>query len=200
MQIDQKLIDFGKVNPTDPVLYTAINNDLFNKYNPDAAAGIWVYSKDFYLGVSAQQLLGNSVDFYDPNADTLNYPGWKARTNGPGVLVPHYYLTAGYRMFLSEDWTVMPSGVVRKVSSLPIGIDANMKFQYKDLFWFGAHYRFNDGFAGMVGLNVNSTFNIGYSYDLTTSDLNTVSRGSHEIVLGLLLGNRYGDMCPRNNW
>lgn len=193
MQIDQNKLDFGAANPNDPVIYSEINNDLFNKYTPDANAGIWVYSSDFYLGVSAQQILGNKIDFY--RKDTVD-----ARTTGPGTLVPHLFLTAGYRMFLSEDWTFLPSGVIRKVSTLPTGVDLNAKFQYRDLFWFGGHYRFNDGFAGMVGLNINSTLNIGYSYDLTTSQLNTISRGSHELVVGLLLGNKYGDWCPRNVW
>jgi len=41
-----------------------------------------------------------------------------------------------------------------------------------------------DGFAAMVGMNVSNTFNIGYSYDLTTSRLNTISKGTHEIIIG----------------
>jgi hypothetical protein len=52
----------------------------------------------------------------------------------------------------------------------------------------------------MVGLNMNSTMNVGYAYDYTTSRLNLVSKGSHEIVIGFLLGNKYGDWCPRNIW
>jgi len=52
----------------------------------------------------------------------------------------------------------------------------------------------------MVGVNFNSTINFGYSYDFTTSKLNAVTNGTHEIVLGFLLGNRYGDWCPRNVW
>ena len=81
-----------------------------------------------------------------------------------------------------------------------MGFDLNMKFQYQDYFWFGGGYRYQDGFSGMFGLNISNTFNLGYSYDFTTSQLNTVSRGSHEILLGFLIGNRYGDWCPRNNW
>ena len=35
---------------------------------------------------------------------------------------------------------------------------------------------------------MSNTFNVGYAYDFTTSNLNTVSRGTHEIVLGFLIG------------
>jgi type IX secretion system PorP/SprF family membrane protein len=192
MQIDRDKLNFGTKYPNDPVIYSDISNNLFNKYNPDAAAGIWIYSADYFIGVSAQQLLGNKIDFY--RTDTAD-----GRT-GNGFLVPHIFATAGYRMFLSEDWSVLPSGTLRFVAPLPMGIDANVKFQYRDQLWFGGNYRFQDGFAAMVGMNVSNTFNIGYSYDLTTSQLNTVSRGSHEIVLGLLIGNKFGDWCPRNTW
>lgn len=193
---NQLQIDYNKIkfqDPNDPVLYSSINNDLFNKYNLDAAAGIWLYSPDYFVGLSAQQLLGSKIDFY---ADSVK----DTRTTGPGTLVPHIFATAGYRMFFSEDWNVTPSLTARYISSLPLGIDANIKFQYQDRFWFGGHYRYQDGFAGMVGMAINSMFNFGYSYDYTTSQLNTVSRGTHEFVLGILLGNRFGDWCPRSNW
>jgi len=103
-------------------------------------------------------------------------------------------------MFLNDDLSFLPSATVRYVSPMPLGIDLNAKVQYHDLIWAGASYRLQDGFAGMIGVNVNSTFNVGYSYDYTTSRLNTVSKGSHEIVVGFLLGNKYGDWCPRNIW
>lgn len=192
MQIDRDKLDFGSTHPNDPVIYSDISNNLFNKFIPDAAAGAWLYSDNFFLGVSAQQLLGNQINFYNP--DTTD-----SRTQ-KGFLVPHIFATTGYRMFFSEDWTFLPSLTLRYVDPLPLGIDINGKFQYKDLFWFGGGYRYQDGFIGMLGLNMNSTFNIGYSYDYTTSQLNTVSKGSHELVLGILLGNRYGEWCPRNAW
>jgi hypothetical protein len=52
----------------------------------------------------------------------------------------------------------------------------------------------------MVGLNISHKINIGYSYDYTTSGLNIVSKGSHEFMVGFLLGNKYDDGCPKNVW
>jgi hypothetical protein len=72
--------------------------------------------------------------------------------------------------------------------------------QYLDLLWLGASYRLKDGYAAMVGLNVANTFNIGYSYDYTITPLNTASKGTHELIIGFLIGNRYADTCPRNVW
>ena len=71
---------------------------------------------------------------------------------------------------------------------------------YQDLIWFGGSYRLKEGYAGMIGFNVNNSINIGYSYDFVTSSLNPVSRGTHEILIGFQLGNKYGDWCPKNLW
>jgi hypothetical protein len=78
--------------------------------------------------------------------------------------------------------------------------DINIKFQYRDLLWLGGSYRYQDGYAAMIGLNAGNVFNIGYAYDFTTTNIKTTSRGTHEIVIGFLVGNGYGDTCPRNVW
>jgi hypothetical protein len=85
-------------------------------------------------------------------------------------------------------------------SALAPQFDLNVKAQFRDLFWIGGSCRIKEGFAAMLGLNVANTFNLGYSYDLSTTKLNTVSRGTHEMIVGFLIGNRYKDTCPRNIW
>ena len=85
---------------------------------------------------------------------------------------------------------------------MPLYTDINVKVQYQDRIWIGTSYRFNKGFAGMAGVHVSQTFNISYSYDVNNSKymLSSMQKGTHEIVLGFLLNNTYGDMCPRNVW
>lgn len=189
---NQLTLDVNKLNfavPYDPVVYSSINNSLINRIKPDASAGIWLYSSNYFLGISAQGILSQKISF----SDSLT-------TTQEGKLEPHLFASAGVRLFLSEDWNFLPSLTLRKVNAMPLGIDINGKFQYKDLFWFGASFRHQDGFAGMVGMNLSNSINLGYSYDVTTSQLNTVSKGTHELLIGFLIGNRYGDWCPRNLW
>lgn len=90
--------------------------------------------------------------------------------------------------------------MVKYVTPVPAQVDLNAKLQYRDVAWLGAGYRLEDGFAAMVGMNISHRFNIGYSYDYTTSGLNIVSKGSHEIIVGFLPGNKYDDGCPKNVW
>ena len=162
-----------------------------NKLKPELNLGLWLYSADYFLGLSAQNLIGNELNFRKAG-DTAKVE--------PGKLVPHVFLTGGYKYFLSDDISFLPSALIKYIPSTPFSFDVNAKVQYRDFIWAGASYRYQDSWAAMIGLNISNAVNIGYSYDITTSRLNTVSKGSHEIVLGFLLNNRYGDWCPRNLW
>jgi hypothetical protein len=75
-----------------------------------------------------------------------------------------------------------------------------MKLQYRDFLWMGASVRVREGYQGMIGLNLANTVNVGYAYDFSQTRLQTASRGTHELIVGFLLGNRYDDSCPRSVW
>lgn len=172
--------------PLDP---SVAGSGYLNRLSPDVNAGIWLYSANYFAGISGQQLMPSTLKWTE---DTVRLSG--------GKLLPHMFFTAGYKFFLNDDMTFLPSLLVKYVNPAPVGVDINAKIQYRDLLWGGGSYRVQDGFAAMIGINISNTFNIGYSYDITTTRLNTVSRGTHEILIGFLLGNRYGDWCPRNLW
>lgn len=185
MSLDATKLNFGGTT-VDPAV---ASSNVINRIKPDISAGLWLYGKNYFMGVAAQQIVPQNITFSDNNVALQN-----------GKLLPHLFFSAGYRMQLSDDISFLPSMLMRYINPLPLGFDFNAKFQYQDLVWAGASYRHKDGFAAMVGLNINQNINIGYSYDVQTSTLNTVSKGTHEILIGFLLGNRYGDWCPRNLW
>jgi type IX secretion system PorP/SprF family membrane protein len=185
MSLDASKLEFGDVT-VDPAVYT---NGVLNKMRLDMSAGLYLYSADYFIGVSAQQVVPQKIDFSN------NYIRPKT-----GRTVPHLFATAGYRYLIGTDFNLIPSVMVKYVSPLPVQVEGNLKLQYLDLLWLGASYRHKDGFAGMIGLNVSNTFNVGYAYDYTTSELNNYSKGTHEIVVGFILGNKYPDSCPRNVW
>lgn len=186
MSLNTNKLNFGSSNPVDPAV---AGSGTLNRLKPDISAGLWLYSKNYFLGLSMQQIIPAQLEFSNNTVQQQT-----------GMLVPHTFITAGYRITLSEDISLLPSVMFRYINPLPIGMDLNCKVQYQDFIWVGAGYRYQDSFTGMVGVNISNTVNIGYSYDATTSNLNTISRGSHEIVVGFLLGNKYGDWCPRNLW
>lgn len=185
VSLDASKLNFGGTT-VDPAVS---GSGQINRIKPDISAGLWLYSKDYFLGLAAQQIIPQPLSFSDNTVYLQN-----------GKLLPHLFLSAGYRMPINEDISFLPSMLLRYITPLPLGFDLNVKFQYQDLLWAGASYRYQDGFAAMIGVNLNHSINIGYSYDAQTSNLNTVSRGTHEILIGFLLGNKYGDWCPRNLW
>ena len=172
--------------PGDPAIDNG--NNMLYKIRPDLNVGLWMYGRDFFFGISGQQIIPQKVSFTD---DQLGIK-----------LVPHIFATAGYRFLMGEDLNAIPSVMLKYVQGTPTTpqVEANMKVQYRDLLWAGGSYRYQNGFAAMVGFNVGNSFNVGYAYDFTTTVLNTASHGSHELILGFILGNKYGDTCPRNVW
>lgn len=164
-----------------------VNTSRLNQLKADASAGLWLYSDKYFAGLTISNILPQTVKFTGAN-------GYG------GKLVNHYFLTAGYRLDLTDDISAIPSIMVKHIRPLPTQVDVNVKFQYQDRLWVGAGYRTQDAVTGMLGVNVSNKFNISYSYDYTTSRLNAYSGGTHEIMLGFLLNNKYGDNCPRNLW
>jgi type IX secretion system PorP/SprF family membrane protein len=155
-----------------------------NHFKPMLSAGVWFYGASFFAGVSADQLL----------KQTLGTEG-----NKLSALVPHYYATAGYKVLLSEEMAILPSFLLTRVNTLMYA-DLNAKFAYKNKFWLGGSCRHKDSFSALAGLNISYLFNLSYSYDFGISDLQQFNNGSHEIVLGLLLNNRYKISCPQNQF
>lgn len=180
-------LDPSKVStetPGDPAI--PANQD--NVFQPDVSAGLWLYGPRYFAGVAGQQLLGKRISF-------ANDPAYNE-----GKQDPHYFITAGFKFNLGEDIAAIPSTMIKYVSPAPVSVDLNMKLAFRDHFWLGGSYRNGDSFSAMAGLNVGYFFNLGYSYDFTTSSLRAVSDGTHEIVLGIFLNNRYKVTCPQRNW
>ena len=170
--------------PFDP----AIANGTNSQWTPDLSTGIWLYSSNYYFGASVQEVLPENLYFSTNNAYN------KSKT------VPQYFVTGGVKLFLNDDITLLPSFLIKEINPTPLTYDINAKFSFQDKVWIGASYRHNDSFGVLAGLNISSFINIGYSYDITTSALNTVSNGTHEIVISLLLNNRYKVTCPQRSF
>lgn len=161
--------------PYDPALSRA----LVNQVKPDLSLGVWLYGARVFAGLSAQQILPQKLSFSGDNQ------------YNQGKEVPHFFATAGYKFFVDDEVAVIPSVMVKYVKPSPTAIDLNVKMAFKDKLWLGGSYRKNDSFSALAGFNVGKMVNLTYSYDFTTSELNQVSNGSHEIVLGILLNNIY---------
>ncbi|MBK8582293.1 MAG: type IX secretion system membrane protein PorP/SprF [Flavobacteriales bacterium] len=137
----------------------------------DMGAGLYYKSPNLWLGVSSTQL--PQTELKDVNIQNVR----------------HYYVQAGYNWALggNKKYTLQP-GLLLKSDATSTQIDIGALFLYDETVWVGASYRTEDAIAPMIGYQYkfpkgDSMLRIGYSYDVTTSDLKNYSTGSHEIML-----------------
>ncbi|WP_317164758.1 PorP/SprF family type IX secretion system membrane protein [Hymenobacter ginkgonis] len=158
---------------------------------PDATLGAWLYSLDFYAGLSSAQLLGNQLDIAYSPTNQLVYSNKLER---------HYFATAGVRLPLSNDFSLVPSVLVKFMSPAPAALDLNAKVKFRDLLWAGASWRASDAFVGMLGVNFSTVGSLSYSYDASTSALAAYQWGSHEVLLTIKLKKTPKVVCPDRFW
>ncbi|MBK8499164.1 MAG: type IX secretion system membrane protein PorP/SprF [Flavobacteriales bacterium] len=100
----------------------------------------------------------------------------------------HYFVQAGYDWKLKNDpkYVIQPS-VLMKSDGTSTQFDITGTFLYNNMVWLGVSYRTEDAIAPLLGYQFKPTpksmLKIGYSYDVTTSQLKNYSSGSHEIML-----------------
>jgi type IX secretion system PorP/SprF family membrane protein len=162
--------------------------DLSSDLVPDAKFGLYYSQDNFYTGLSVSNIFANRVSNMNLGQEIVFTT--QAR---------HYYLTAGYIAPVSSVLSIYPSILVREDMKGPTNIDMNSFLMYNNLVWFGASYRTSlsllkkenlgsnlkrsNVVAFIFGINLNEKLRVGYSYDLTTSELRHYNSGSHEISL-----------------
>ncbi|HEY8401215.1 MAG TPA: type IX secretion system membrane protein PorP/SprF [Cytophagaceae bacterium] len=158
--------------PDDPVIGLAAKSKL----TPDAAAGLYLYNKEFYAGISAQHLFQTKVNMLDINNI---YDASIERT---------YFLTAGYNFVFSDYLALEPSVLVKYVKPSPIQVDINAKLTIAEMVWAGVSYRTSDAVVALAGITYDK-FSLGYSYDIVLNPLKPYNKGTHELFIALRLDN-----------
>lgn len=137
----------------------------------DLGAGLYYVAPTFWVGISSTQL---------PEAALEEVSIKNAR---------HYFLQGGYDWAIggNKKYVLQPSVLV-KSDGATTQLDVNATFLYNDMVWLGVTYRTEDAIAPMIGYQYkfpsgNSSIRLGYSYDVTTSQLSNYSSGSHEVML-----------------
>jgi type IX secretion system PorP/SprF family membrane protein len=142
-----------------------------------AGFGMYYYAPRFYAGVSIPTLLA-----YDPT----RYFSFDAHMSTN--VRRHYFVTSGYIFNLSPDFMLKPSVLLKYEPTAPFEADLNLNLLYKQRYWLGFSYRTGDAVVIMAELQATKRLRIGYAYDMTLSELNNYSFGTHEIMLGYEFG------------
>jgi type IX secretion system PorP/SprF family membrane protein len=140
----------------------------------DVSAGMVGFTKNFYFGVAGHHL--NRPD------ESMILGDSKLPIRLTGHMGANIKL--GQRGRYSSNTTLMPNVIYQYQNGFQqFNIGAYLKYE---AFTIGAWYRNRDAFIVSLGITTEK-FRIGYSYDLTVSQLGGVTGGSHEISIGINL-------------
>lgn len=161
--------EFQARDPNDPIVL-GLSKKQTSSFAVDAGLGIWLNSPKYFAGLSVLHV----------NTPTMSF------TAGDYKRVPVYFLTGGVNLrpeFLGPNFQIQPSFLIKR----DVGrtqYDLNALALFKDRFVGGLTYRYQDAGAILAGMYVTPKLYIGYSYDLTTNELQLRrTGGAHEIQL-----------------
>ncbi len=151
---------------------------------PTFNIGAYYQAEKFEVGLSATNLLENEI-----NLSAISFRPERS-----------YFLYFGYHLDMGRKLILDPSVLV-KSDVYQTQIDFSLVAHYNENIFAGASFRGyssnnRDALALIAGIKVNENISFGYAYDLTLSGLNTVSNGTHEILLNYNLGKQLGKGKP----
>lgn len=159
----------------------------------DAGAGVLYY--DAQPGKKANIFAGFS-------ASHITMPDDKFSGNGTDKIPVRYTLHGGVRLVVNDHFSVTPNVLYvrqRTASETMIGAYGQIKAPANTDFLFGVNYRINDAISPYVGFNYKS-FTLGMSYDVNTSDLSKIQRGSNSFEISLSFIGRKKTQTPETEF
>jgi|SRR6218665_180479 len=162
--------DFTGFRYTDEQADPAFAQNITKTF-PNVGVGTFFFSDNYYIGLSAPNLLKTKhLDRKDGLQTT-------------GVEEIHYFLTAGYVFDLNPTLKFKPAFMAKGVSGAPLSLDLTANVLYNNFIEGGIGYRFDDSISGLVNVHVTPSLRIGYAYDYTLSNLGNYNSGTHEIFV-----------------
>lgn len=161
-------VDFSKgtfENPGEPIL----DAETINEFTPTVGAGLFLYQRLWYLGVSVPNFLTDGL-YSNEVAQVVE-----------GQM--QFNIIGGYVFELNENLKFKPAVLVNIINGSPLNGNISGNFMLNDSFTLGAAYRFDNAVSGLAGFQVSKTLFLGYAYDYNTNGLGGFNSGSHEAII-----------------
>ncbi|MEZ4883335.1 MAG: type IX secretion system membrane protein PorP/SprF [Chitinophagales bacterium] len=141
-----------------------------SKMGADANLGLYLKGLNFWAGLSVNQMFASKYTFVGDVESIENSR--------------HIFLGGGVTFNASENLDIAPSILLKSVAGAGAQFELGARAIVNKNYWAGISYRTEDALAILVGLQLDSSLNLAYSYDITTSDLSNYTSGTHEITVG----------------
>ncbi len=153
------------VNPgSDPVIPTS---DV-TQVALDVGIGAYLRSNDFFAGLSVTHINQAGIKYDEVEFDFLKR---------------HFYLSGGYNIKMTDPLFVLQPSAFYGTDFVSSSLSLNIDLMYNDKFGGGLGYRTGDAFMIKLNATILNDIKIGYSYDLITSSIGSISNGSHEFFV-----------------
>lgn len=160
--------NFGNLtvnDKSDPI----ISQNQYTKVAFNTGAGIYLYGKRYFAGVTVPKFIPNK---------TSNLDGFASKE------ALHVYFIGGYVFKMNSLWDFKPGFAVRYTANAPLSIDANASVFFNQKIWFGVMYRHGAAAGANVMYQLSNIFRIGYAYDYAITNMTKYTSGTHEILIG----------------
>lgn len=172
-------------DPNDPWLNDNLRKGIFI---PDADFGIYILNPRFDIGFSALQMFGATARIGKEYKNLY--------------MDRHFYLFGSYSYFFGVKNELETSTLFKVSEQLKPQADIGLTFIHDRSFFAGVTYRTGGALIGNLRvrcyhneLSMTSLF-IGYAYDFTLNKIQTVTYGTHELMVAL----KFGDSDKRFRW
>lgn len=175
----------GQLNPSQTTLEGLDNDDpllveaMEGVNTLESSFGAYYYNENgLYAGISTPNIIRTKLGGIE--------------TNEVGLVSTNLMVYGGYKMKLSEQFTINPSVLVRQMNGGSTQVEINSQFLLLDeTLMVGGSYRTGEkALVAMFGINIENTIRLYYSYDATFNEISNYSNGSNELTLGFRLSGK----------
>ncbi len=149
---------------------------------PDADFGVYYTARQYYAGLSVDQLFESTLKIGDSGYDRY-------------VMERNYYLLGGYDFEVRRDIVITPSTLVKFAENGKVQADISGKFYYDQTYWGGLTYRTGHAIIVMAGVSIDKLV-FGYAFDIGLNSVMRYSYGTHEFTFIA----KFGDNARRYRW
>lgn len=156
---------------------------------PELQFGASMYSADYYINFSTQNLIGNK-SMSPGSAEDLKTEKFRI----------HAFLSAGKKFYVNPKTSITPSTMIRYTPLAPISFDLNGKLEVENQYWGGLSLRKLEAFNVFVGMLIKKKMELTYAYEIGLGQLSKYNSGTHEIIIGLRLQHPQTVLNPSSFW
>jgi len=173
-------IDYEKLHSKD---VDSSQQNINGEFSPNAGAGIFLYSNNFYFGVSVPNILEktryeNAIK--SKVSEHLN-------TN----------VISGYVFDMNNSMRLKLATLVNVGKDSPLSFDLTANIMFFDRFVLGGAWRSSGTISALAGFQLGESFFMGYAYDLEKTKLSNNGAGTHELFIKYELGKSKSAVIPR---